>query len=309
MQLVGLPTQIDCPRCAAPMGHLVLSTHGVRPVTVDHCSDCRLVWFDALESVQLDGLGWITLLRELQSGAAGSAGADGAVPLSCPTCRSTLKVVHNRTRFGRMTVLECPQRHGHLHSHAGVLAERGLVRPLLAPERAALATERHALHCLNCGAPSDGRDEHCRYCGTPLLVVDMPRLAHALRLRLHGQGPSPAPSGPLVAWACRGCGEALDPTRQPHCPRCGHMVVAPRLLDLAPLLDAAERELRAAADAAAAQRRPRRPPRRRTWRETGVALAAQWLRSDDAGTPGQRLQGALALVVMLLLTLWWLWRF
>ena len=45
------------------MAALVLSSHRHARVTVDHCGGCRLVWFDALESVQLDALGWVRLLR------------------------------------------------------------------------------------------------------------------------------------------------------------------------------------------------------------------------------------------------------
>jgi len=45
------------------MRPLRLSSHRTRPVTVDHCADCRLVWFDAFESVRLDGYGWVRLLR------------------------------------------------------------------------------------------------------------------------------------------------------------------------------------------------------------------------------------------------------
>ena len=50
--------------------------------------------------------------------------------------------------------------------NAGALAERGLVRPLLAPERAALATAQRVLHCFNCGAPADGAGEALQHVET-----------------------------------------------------------------------------------------------------------------------------------------------
>ena len=56
--------RIACPRCTAVMQALQLPSHRPLPVTVDHCAGCRLVWFDELESVQLDGMGWTRLLRE-----------------------------------------------------------------------------------------------------------------------------------------------------------------------------------------------------------------------------------------------------
>lgn len=240
------------------MAHLRLSSHGHAPADVDQCPACRLVWFDALESVQLDGMGWVRLLRELRPEGAPSLPPPAQAASPCPTCHDALRPVHNRTRFGRFQVLECPKRHGHLHSHSGLLAERGLVRPLLGPERRALAEERHRIDCLNCGAPSDGRSEDCAYCGSPLVVVDLPRLSQALRIGLRrAEGAvedtavaRPAP-GRTMSWACRGCGSALDPSQHTHCPQCGHLVVAPTLLDITTLLDAAEADLKAAAAAAA----------------------------------------------------------
>lgn len=244
------PTRrIACPRCTAPMRALALSSHRPQPVTVDHCPDCRLVWFDDLESVQLDGLGWVRLLREMEHGARRPlADAQVASP-ACPVCAAPLRQVQNRSRFGLFSALQCPRQHGHLHSHSGVLAERGLVRPLGVAERKALAQESHALHCLNCGGAAASGDHACSWCGTALVVLDLPRLAHSLRLRLDGMGPSPQGLGRHTAWACRGCGAPLDPGRETSCSHCSHLVVAFELPDIEPLLDAAEAELSAAAEA------------------------------------------------------------
>lgn len=240
--------RITCPRCSAPMRELMLSTHRAEPVTVDHCPDCRLVWFDLLESVQLDGLGWVRLLREMEHGARRPLADTHVARMACPTCAAPLRQVQNRSRFGVFSALECPRQHGHLHSHSGVLAERGLVRPLGVAERKALAREKHALHCLNCGGAAASGDDACSWCGTALVVLDMPRLAHSLRLRLDGMGPSPQGLGRHTAWACRGCGAALDPGRDTSCSHCGHLVVAFELPDIGPLLDEAEADLSAAAE-------------------------------------------------------------
>ncbi len=250
------------------MAPLVLSTHTGRSVTVDHCRPCRQVWFDTLESVQLDGLGWVKLLREMQaSGAAGPGAASGAdntdtagrpLRLQCPRCTGPLNEVSNQSRFGRFAVLECPRRHGHLHSHAGVLAERGLVRPLLGPERKALREERHRINCFNCGAPADGTSDRCSYCATTLVVLDLPRLALSLKPRVVDEKMAAQRPGRAVSWSCRGCGAALDPSRDTACPICGHAVVALDLPDIGPLLDAAEDELIAAAAWRAGQRRAAR---------------------------------------------------
>jgi len=151
-----------------------------------------------------------------------------------------LSEVQNRSRYGLFAVRECPKGHGHLQSHSGLLAERGLVRPMGLVERQALAQEKHPIHCLNCGGPAQADDVHCSYCGTALLVLDLPRLMHSLRLRHEAEGPSPLSMGQRLAWSCHGCGAALDPARDTHCGQCGHLVVAQGLPDIEPLLASAE---------------------------------------------------------------------
>jgi hypothetical protein len=295
-----IPTQVAlaCPQCEQTMAHLVLSGHGPQPVVVDHCPGCRLVWFDALESVELSGAGWVRLLRELVRSAALEPDAARPLTLHCPVCHEPLKSVHNLTRYGRFPALECPQRHGHLHGHSGVLAERGLVRPLLPPERAALASERRVLHCFNCGARCDGQGDHCSYCASPLVVIDLPRLAYALLRRPGDDSPSPPPDGVPLAWTCHGCGGAVDPSREAACPRCGHAVVAPALLDIMPLLTSIETRLRQAEVATRPYRQ--RPPRARTWRDTGLGMLERFWRADT-GDRRTDAQAAMLWVVALLI--------
>ncbi len=242
------------------MQPLALAAHSPTPqrasTVVDHCGPCRLFWFDAFESVQLAPRGWLQLLRVMQA-TVGEPGERAETPrLNCPVCAAALKTVSNQTRFGRYVALECPQRHGHLHSHAGVLAERGLVRPLLGPERKALREERVRIACFNCGAPADGSGDTCAYCQSTLVVLDLPRLAHSLKPRTVDQGAAPAVAGRSVAWSCRACGVSLDPSRDNACPQCGHLVVASALPDITALLDAAEAELDAAPRAGALARTP-----------------------------------------------------
>ncbi|HSW26209.1 MAG TPA: zf-TFIIB domain-containing protein [Burkholderiaceae bacterium] len=302
------PTELQrqCPQCAHPMAHLSLQGHGAQPVMVDHCASCRLVWFDAMESVRLSGLGWIRLLRELQRGAAGEPPAPRPPTLACPACSATLKAVRNATRFGRFPMLECRQRHGHLHSHSGMLAERGLVRPLLGPERRALAEERRLLNCLNCGAACDGESDECSYCLSPLVVIDLPRLATALRQRAGNWTDSPPPAGVPLAWPCRGCGRALDPSVDAACGACGHAVVAPSLLDVTPLLASIEHELRSAELATRPYRR--KPERRtRTWRDTGLGMLQRFWRVD-AGERYDDFRQRLVVAAVLMFVLWLLRR-
>jgi hypothetical protein len=269
----------NCPQCRAVMFQTRLHAHTGRAVLVDHCAACRLVWFDTLESVQLSGLGWVELLRELMRDEDQPPVPQRPSALGCPVCERPLKTVHNRTRWGRFPAQECTLGHGHVHSDAGVLAERGLVRPLLPPERGAIRAQRRTLHCLGCGAPAGGDGDACTWCASPLLVIDLPRLAHALRQRGPDGDATPRADGVPLRWPCLACGNTLDPTRSAACPQCGAGVVAPMLGDLRPMLDTAEHELRAAANhpPRPARRGPRAP---RTWRDTHLARLLRWLRPD-----------------------------
>lgn len=275
------------------MRHLALAAHLGRTVQIDHCGACRLVWFDALESVALAPLGWVTLLRELQLGSGlvlpePQATASGGA-LACPQCRHALKTVHNRTRFGAFAALECPQGHGHLHTHSGLLAERGLARPLLPAERDALLRGRKALACVNCGAPVDGRSTACSHCGSPVVIIDLPRLMHALTRPLGDDAPSPRADGQHTAWHCVACGTSLDPARQATCPACGTAALAPSLPAVEPLLDAAAAALKTPppppAPSAAERRATRRSRQGERWRETTLYSLRDWLRHDDDDRP------------------------
>lgn len=273
---------LACPRCGDAMRHLGLAAHMGRTVQVDHCGACRLVWFDTLESVALAPLGWVALLRELQIGSGLVLPDARSATLACPHCASPFKTVHNRTRYGAFAVLECPRGHGHLHTHTGVLAERGLARPLLPAERDAILRGRKALACVNCGAPADGASSVCGYCASPIVVIDLPRLMHALTRRLNDDAPSPRPDGRAAPWHCVACGTALDPSRQAQCPACGTAAVAPSLPEIEPLLEAAEAQLRTPAPPPPPDRRSVRPAAgRERWRETSLYRLRDWLRHDD----------------------------
>jgi len=278
------------------MQELALPSHKSAPVTVEQCAGCRLVWFDRFESVHLEALGWVRLLRVMET-AAKQPLADAQVEHpACPICTARLRPVQNRTRFGLFAVLECRHGHGHLHSHSGLLSERGLVRPPGAAERRALAEEKLALHCLNCGGPAATGDDQCRYCRTPLLVLDLPRLAHSLRPRAELMAASPQGLGRHLNWPCRGCGAPLDPGREISCSRCGHMVVAHDLPDIDPLLDSAEAEL---ADLAAAEARrlARYPSTHRP-----LVPRAEQTPAAPSRLHGVMLGGWLPLLLMLLLS-------
>ena len=224
------------------MRAVTLEGHYGQQVEVDICARCHLLWIDDLESVRLSGLGWIALLRQMHADAAGQTRAL-QLPLGCPRCTATLKPVRNLTRFGRTAAHECPKRHGYFQTFALLLAERGLVRPLNPRDRKTLLAENRTPTCLNCGAPlAAASGDSCSHCTSPLVALDLPRLMASVMVR-HAL-PLPADDAQLARWSCRGCGDAVDPTRASACERCGHAVVAPSLKDAMPMLDALEPRLR-----------------------------------------------------------------
>jgi hypothetical protein len=239
---------LPCPQCQRDMAPFDLEGHYGQVIPTDLCPHCNLVWFDEFESVRLSGLGWVALVRRMQA-ALGHPTGPLRSDLPCPRCRTGLKPVANLTRFGRFTALECPRRHGHLHTFSLLLAERGLVRAWTPADREALAQEHREPSCLNCGAPVGGEGEQCSYCESPLVVMDMPRFFTALLMR-HGE-PLPEATAARLAWPCRGCGAPLAPSDSARCERCHHVVAVPSMLDLRPVLDQAEPLLRAAQPRAA----------------------------------------------------------
>lgn len=223
---------LGCPRCRDALKPLSLAGHYERRVLIDYCSSCRFVWFDDIESVQLSGLGWIDLLDRVGEGASPYPELPPQ-PLGCPLCSKKLVASKNQTRYGRFVAQRCPQGHGCLQSLPMLLAERGLVRAPTRPEQHAMAREGEQ-PCLNCGAPLPAKGDFCTHCRTPLLMFDLPRLADSLEP--NAQWRDNVRGGRLDAWACHGCGHALDPTRHADCPQCAHPVLARTVADLGPTL-------------------------------------------------------------------------
>lgn len=229
--------QSTCTSCKQPLKALVLEGHYTAKVHADVCTHCHLVWFDPLESVRLSGLGWVRLIRQMIASPA--LNAPLATRLACVRCQSPLKAVRNLTRFGRSAAQECPRGHGHYQGYSLLLAERGLVRPISSQDRQALRTQGRSLGCLNCGAPMDDAAQDCRYCLSPLVMVDLPRLTAALLLRFGDAVPIDTGAQPW-AFECIGCGQALDPSVDIRCPQCDQSVAIPQLHLLTPLLNHVE---------------------------------------------------------------------
>lgn len=240
-----MPAALSCSHCKLPMQPVGLAGHYGQSVEVDLCSPCHLVWFDSLESVRLSGLGWLQMLRAMEAAHRSEHRQLGG-SIGCARCGAELKTVHNRTAFGRSTARECPKGHGQFQSFNLLLAERGLIRPLLPADLAAARRAGKRLFCVNCGGDlHSAGDTECSWCGSAVALLDVARLVRALAPGLQLAREDGTDDGPArrVAWPCSGCGVPLDPTVHDACPACSHAVLAPSLSDVLPLLDELEPQL------------------------------------------------------------------
>jgi Transcription factor zinc-finger len=297
--------QALCTSCQQPLRLIALEGHYTHKVEVDVCLHCHLVWFDALESVRLSGLGWVQLIRQMIASPA--LNAPLAPRLGCVRCQSPLKVVRNLTRFGRTAAQECPQGHGQYQGYSLLLAERGLVRPIYPHDRQALREQGRALGCLNCGAQVANDAQSCSYCDSPLVMVDVPRLTAALLLRFGDAVPMDTPAQQL-GLACIGCGQPLDPTQDIRCANCDQSVALPHLQLLTPLLDSVEHLLKGR------QPRQARPWGERLRRLKGDVRATQLYRLLQQMGEGKFLPGefdpvnTVAWLMIAAFFVWVFWR-
>jgi len=250
---------------------LDLSGHYQRRVQVDTCAHCCLVWFDGTESVRLAGPGIAEFVNEIHG--AMQAGGDHAHAVSlarvqsCPVCKSALKTVSNRTRFGRTTQMECPEGHGYYQTYILYLAEKGFVRPLAWADIRSLLAAGKKLFCADCGYPLPDRPvDECPACKSAVEVIDPTRLAMAIDRH---EASSVQAATAVDQHKCHACGGAVDQSREIYCSHCHAPVLRHDTADAA---TAAANASAMAQAAAQAQRR----------RQEAAASAAHALASQRA---------------------------
>jgi len=263
---------LACGNCRQPMQRLALVSHYGQRVDLDLCRNCDLVWFDGTETAQLSGPALLELI-----GAMASARALPHELLKsdarCPRCDGKLQIVHNQSRWGRSSQLQCRRRHGAYQSFAQFLQEKGLLRPMSLIDRAKLLRDRGRIECLNCGGDIGKDDELCPWCRSIPSLLDVARLAHAL-------DPLDTIEPPAVYHAaqrqgalhCAVCGAALPPGATISCSQCGATLAITSLADANVQVQALAPALRAAAERPSAEVVKRRLdaidadlPRRREW--------------------------------------------
>ncbi|WP_183634284.1 hypothetical protein [Niveibacterium umoris] len=162
------------------MTQLTLAAHYGMTVEIDHCAQCRLLWFDQMETANLARDGLLALFR-LIAAAEPTAEKPLNDVLRCPRCTGLLDRIHNMSRYGRMIHHRCRSAHGHAVTHAQFLAEKGLLRNVTEADLAQPAQRLLALSCRQCGAPLNAlKDCNCPYCSAPVVMLDLERAVAVL---------------------------------------------------------------------------------------------------------------------------------
>lgn len=218
-----------CGNCREPMQRLVLPGHYGRSVEIDLCAGCHLVWFDLTETARLTGPALLELI--------GTMASSQTLPhqllrtdARCVRCSSTLKTVHNRSRWGESLQLECLRRHGAYQSFAQFLQEKGLLRPMSRIDRAQLLERAGQIDCVNCGAAIGADDRCCSHCQSVPSLLNVARLARALDpegvIEPHAVH---ATAAHQAALQCAACGAAMPPEQTLRCGQCGATLAVSRL--------------------------------------------------------------------------------
>jgi ribosomal protein L37E len=215
---------------------LRLTGHYKRPVDLDLCEHCHLVWFDDTEAMRLAGPGVLDLI-EAMARVQTTELPTLRDRLSCQRCSASLHLVSDRTMFGPTARLECPERHGALQSFALHLAQLGLVRPLK-PADLPRDGNTEPLECLNCGATVHYESrESCSHCGSPLLMLDIDSAARLILYRTDRKLALPAgQKAQRDAAHCASCGSAMDSSRRLTCQQCGALIATTQLRRAVPAL-------------------------------------------------------------------------
>ena len=309
---------LNCGNCRQPMHRLRLPGHYGRVIDLDLCAACDLVWFDGTETAQLSGSALLELIGEMASCQAlpHELLRDTA---TCPRCNGGLRLVHNQSRWGHSSQLQCLRRDGAYQSFAQFLEEKGLLRPMSHLDRARLLRDRGRIDCVNCGGNIGAGDDCCPFCRSVPSLLDVARLAHALDPEdtLAPQAVNNVPAR-QQAMQCAACGVALPAGESISCPQCGATLAIASLRDANASVQALAPALRAAAEKPSPEVVKRRLeslaadlPRRREWAASMEPEPRnEWTPRDDGdGWDWWRDLSVPVRIgaVALFLLAWWFW--
>jgi Zn-finger nucleic acid-binding protein len=208
-----------CPNCSVAMQRGDFEHRAGGVVQVELCVDCRGIWFDAFESVQLSAAATLDIFRIVNAARERPERALGA-HLHCAACRGLLDLTHDIQRTTRFTYYRCRNDHGRFTPFVQFLREKELVRALTPAEVTRLKATVRQVRCTSCGATVDvGSQPACPYCGAPFEILDADALEHTLA-RLEGEArarPSqPDPARVLDAVVSARLALAHEPSIEPR---------------------------------------------------------------------------------------------
>ena len=149
-------------------------------VTIDLCSDCQALWFDAFESAQLTPAATLELFRVVHTTKPDTRRAMPS-DLPCPRCDTTLALTHDLQHATRFSYYRCRYGHGRFTPFFQFLREKNFVRPLDPAELARLKASICTIRCASCGAPVDIEQATvCPYCQAPIVALDPDAVDKAL---------------------------------------------------------------------------------------------------------------------------------
>jgi len=170
---------MTCPSCRQEMASQTLEGHYGQEVTIDLCHACAGFWFDGRESLELAPGATLKLFTVIHENRAARQPLGRA--LGCPRCRDRLARTMDMQRDTRFSYWSCPGGHGRFETFFDFLREKNFVRPLGAQELAELRQKLRTITCSSCGAPLDLEKETvCRYCRTPLAMLDPKQVEKAV---------------------------------------------------------------------------------------------------------------------------------
>jgi hypothetical protein len=202
---------------------LTLAGHYKKPVDIDICEACTLIWFEGTESIKLAGPGIADLVHTIHGTLERSIGSTLAERLPCPVCTSALAKVFNLSRFGRTQQWQCQQGHGYFQTFVLYLAEKGFVHKMSWADLKQQIGSKRQLFCAGCGAALDDQPhDACPYCQLAVGVIDPARLASAIDIQEAAAPLTPKSTQPstVVQSTCWSCGGAVDATRESQCSHC-----------------------------------------------------------------------------------------
>jgi len=170
---------MTCPGCRGDMLRLPVDGKLERPIQIDLCLTCRLIWFDRYEDLQLAPSGTLRVFEYISKPGQPSTPLPPAP--TCPRCGAPLVMTHDIQRNTRFRYWRCDAEHGRLMTFVDFLREKDFVRPLTPAEIAQLRPTIRTVNCGNCGGPIDlAKDTVCSHCGSALSILDPDQMAQTV---------------------------------------------------------------------------------------------------------------------------------